>query len=70
MILDDNSSIDSDEFDKEMRDKVKAEFAAKGSKVESSDSDDGDADGFGDKFTNTDLKYYDIMDLMEKFQTV
>jgi hypothetical protein len=59
-VLDDNSSIDSDEFDQETRDRVKAEFAAKGSKYDSS-SDEGD-----EGFTNTDLKYYDIMDMMEK----
>ena len=47
-----DSSLDSDEFDAEMRDKVKAE----GVKDESDD----------EEFTNTDLKYYDRMDPIDK----
>ena len=50
-----DSSLDSDEFDAEMRDKVKAE----GVEGDSPDEDAGD-------FKNTDLKYYDMMDPSDK----
>ena len=50
-----DSSLDSEEFDAEMRDKVKAEG------VEWSDEEE---------HTNTDLKYYDKMDPVDKLQTL
>ena len=50
-----DSSLDSEEFDAEMRDKVKAE----GVQGEQSDEDEGE-------MKNTDLKYYDMMDPSDK----
>ena len=52
-----DSSLDSEEFDAEMRDKVKAEG------VDSADEDEGE-------FENTDLKYYDRMDPVDKLNTL
>ena len=54
-----DSSLDSDEFDAEMRDKVKAE----GIQGDSAGEDEGD-------FENTDLKYYDMMDPADKLNTL
>ena len=54
-----DSSLDSEEFDAEMRDKVKAE----GTQDDSPDEDE-------DKFTNTDMKYYNIMDPVDKLNTL
>lgn len=51
-----DSSVSSSEFDQEIRDRVKAEPVL-------SDIDDSE-------FTNTDLKYYKIMEPMEKFMTI
>ncbi len=51
-----DSSIDSAEFDQEIRDKVKQE------PIIQSESDE--------EFTNTDMKYYKIMEPMEKFKTI
>ena len=55
-VKDMDSSLDSEEFDAEMRDKVKAEGV-------NYDSDE-------EEFTNTDLKYYDKMDPVDKLQTL
>ena len=52
-----DSSLDSDEFDAEIRDKVKAE----GVQGDSTDEEE---------FKNTDLKYYDRMDPNDKLLTL
>ena len=49
-----DSSLDSDEFDAEIRDKVRAEGV------------DGDSEQDDGENGNTDLKYYDIMDANDK----
>lgn len=54
-----DSSLDSEEFDAEMRDKVKAE----GIQDDSAEEDEGE-------FKNTDLKYYDMMDPLDKLMTL
>ena len=51
-----DSSLDSEEFDAEIRDKVKGEGAR-------SDSPD-------EEQNNTDLKYYDMMDPVDKLNTL
>ena len=53
-----DSSLDSDEFDAEIRDKVKAEGV------------EGDSEQDDGEFGNTDLKYYDIMDANDKLATL
>ena len=54
-----DSSLDSDEFDAEIRDKVKAE----GINGDSMDEEEGE-------MKNTDLKYYDMMDPQDKLDTL
>jgi hypothetical protein len=51
-----DSSVSSSEFDLEIRDKVKSEPVI-------NDIEDGD-------FNNTDLKYFKIMEPIEKFMTI
>ena len=53
-----DSSLDSDEFDAEIRDKVRAEGV------------EGDSEQDDGENGNTDLKYYDIMDANDKLQTL